>query len=189
MGRRDRRLHGPTGPISRLLLAPDRSHHGLYAKDVERPSQIVDERRQAELGAHLIETSHQEGALIHPLLDAAEGMLDDFTPPGENVRSRLQPLRHAIERVLVFEARDKALPVSNARADRAGRRLECSLEASIRAKLTLRIRSGNGRGARHAAVDLLTWNQKIDPSYQSKDGAVVLGLVRFFVLTLPKRFT
>ena len=42
-------------------LAPDRGHHCLYPKDVERPSQIVDERREAELGAHVIEASHQEG--------------------------------------------------------------------------------------------------------------------------------
>ena len=48
-------------------LAPDRGHHCLYPKDVERPSRIVDERREAELGAHVIDASHQEGALIHPL--------------------------------------------------------------------------------------------------------------------------
>jgi hypothetical protein len=36
---------------------------------------IVGERRQAELGAHIGEAAHQEGALVHPLLDAAEGML------------------------------------------------------------------------------------------------------------------
>jgi len=51
----------------RSPLAPDRGHHCLYPKDVERPSRIVDERREAELGAHVIDASHQEGALIHPL--------------------------------------------------------------------------------------------------------------------------
>ena len=36
---------------------------------VEGPSQIVDERRQAELGADLVEAAHEKGALVHPLLD------------------------------------------------------------------------------------------------------------------------
>ena len=54
---------------------------GFDSKDVECPSQIVDERREAEFGAHIVEASHQEGALVHPLLDAAEGMLDDLATP------------------------------------------------------------------------------------------------------------
>jgi hypothetical protein len=29
---------------------------------------------------------HQEGALVHPLLDGAEGVLDGLTAPGEDVR-------------------------------------------------------------------------------------------------------
>jgi hypothetical protein len=71
----------------------DRRDHGLDAKDVERPSQIVDERREAEFGAHIVEASHQEGALVHPLLDAAEGMLDDLATPIENLGPRLQGSR------------------------------------------------------------------------------------------------
>jgi hypothetical protein len=54
---------------TRLLLAPDRGHHCLYAKDVERPSQIIYERRQAELGADFFETTHEKGALVHPYVD------------------------------------------------------------------------------------------------------------------------
>ena len=50
-------------------LAPDRGHHCLYPKDVERPSQIVDERSEAELGAHIVEASHHESALVHPYVD------------------------------------------------------------------------------------------------------------------------
>ena len=83
-------------------LVPDRGHHCLYSKDVERPPESVDECREAELGAHVIDASHQEGALIHPLLDAAEGMLDDLAAAVENVGPRRQALRHAIERVLVL---------------------------------------------------------------------------------------
>ena len=56
------------------LSPPDGRHHGIDAEDVERPSQIVDERSEAELGAHIVEASHQESALVHPLLDAAEGL-------------------------------------------------------------------------------------------------------------------
>ena len=100
-------------------LAPDRGHHCLYPKDVERPSQIVDERREAELGAHIIDASHQEGALIHPLLDAAEGMLDDLAAAVENVGPRRQALRHAIERGLVFDAGDRADAVRASCAQRA----------------------------------------------------------------------
>ena len=50
--------------------------HRLDTEDVEGAAQIVGERRQAELGAHIGEAAHQEGALMHPLLDAAEGMLN-----------------------------------------------------------------------------------------------------------------
>jgi len=56
---------------------------------------------------------------IHCLI-RAEGMLDDLATPAENLRSRLQSLCHAIERVLVFEARDGANILRAARAQRAG---------------------------------------------------------------------
>src|SRR6202035_5891237 len=47
-------------------------------------------------------------------------MLDDLATPAENLRSRLQSLCHAIERVLVFEARDGANILRAARVQRAG---------------------------------------------------------------------
>src|ERR1700730_16346964 len=92
----------------RLFSRRHGRHQLFHAKDVERPAQIVGKRRQAELGAHLLEATHEEGPLVHPLLDRAEGMLDDLATPAENLRYRLQSLCHAIERVLVFEARDGA---------------------------------------------------------------------------------
>ena len=58
-------------------------------------------RREAELGAHVIDASHQEGALIYPLLDAAEGMLDDLAAAVENVGPRRQAPRHAAMPMLV----------------------------------------------------------------------------------------
>src|SRR5580704_11919960 len=91
--------------MSRTASGGDGGGHRLDAKDVERAAQIVGERRQAELGAHVGEAAHQEGALIHPLLDAAEGMLNDLATTVENLRPLLQALGHAIEHGLVFEAR------------------------------------------------------------------------------------
>ena len=43
---------------------------------IEGPSQIVDERREAELSPDNVEVLHQKGALVHPLLNADEGMFD-----------------------------------------------------------------------------------------------------------------
>src|SRR5271168_2769603 len=95
------------GPVSIAppfhLLPPDRRDHGLDAEDVERPPQIVGERRQAELSSDVVEAPHQEGALVHPLLDRAEGVLDDLATAIEDTRPGRYSLSHAIERVLVFE--------------------------------------------------------------------------------------
>jgi hypothetical protein len=96
-----------------------RGRHGLDAEDVERAAQIIGERGQAELGAHVGEAAHQEGALIHPLLDAAERMLDDLAAAVENRRPRFEALGHAIENVLVFEAKNRAGVVRASRAHRA----------------------------------------------------------------------
>ena len=79
-------------------------HQLFHAKDVERSTQIVGERRQAKLGAHFFEAAHEEGSLVHPLLDRTERMLDDLAATVEKLRPRLQALSHAIERILVFEA-------------------------------------------------------------------------------------
>ena len=56
-------------PCITLVSCSNGRHHGLDAEDVERPSQIVDERREAELGAHIFEALHQKGALVHPYVD------------------------------------------------------------------------------------------------------------------------
>ena len=63
-------------PRITVVSRPDGRRHGLDAKDVEGPSQIVDERCKAELSPDIVEALHQKGALVHPLLDRAEGMLD-----------------------------------------------------------------------------------------------------------------
>ena len=78
------------GRVCQPFHARDCRHRGLDAEDAERPSQIVDERREAEFGAHVFAAPHQEGARVHPLLDGAEGVLDGLTAPGEDVRPDLQ---------------------------------------------------------------------------------------------------
>ena len=93
------------GPLS----AGDGRHHLVHAENVERSAQIVDERRQAEFGAHFSQAAHQERALIHPLLDAAERMFDRLATAVQNFRPRLEAGRHAVERVLVLETRDDAI--------------------------------------------------------------------------------
>ena len=92
----------------RLASGCDSGGHRLDAEDVEGAAQIVGERRQAELRAHALEAAHQEGALIHPLFDAAERMLDDLAAAVEDLRPRFETLGHAVERGLVFQARDGA---------------------------------------------------------------------------------
>ena len=60
-------------PCITLVSSSNGRNHGLDAKDVEGPAQIVDERREAELSLDIVsEALHQKGALVHPLLDAAE---------------------------------------------------------------------------------------------------------------------
>src|SRR5580698_4888250 len=105
--------------MSRTALSHDGGGHRLDAEDVEGAAQIVGERGQAELGAHVGEAAHQEGALIHPLLDAAEGMLNDLATTVENLGPRFEALGHAVERGLVFEAGNGAHVVRASRAHRA----------------------------------------------------------------------
>src|SRR5450759_3633868 len=66
------------------LSRPDSRHQGLDAEDVERSPQIVDERRQAELGPDVVESLHQKCALVHPLLDRAEGMFDGLAAESDS---------------------------------------------------------------------------------------------------------
>lgn len=92
----------------RLVLRGHGRHQLFDAYDVERPAKIIAERGKAELGPDPVEPFHQEGTLVHPLRDRAERMFDDLATLIENFRRRVQALLHAIERILVFEARDAA---------------------------------------------------------------------------------
>src|ERR1700737_2863871 len=114
-------IEARVGPIITLVSCSDGSHHGLDAPDVEGPAQIVDERREAELSPDIVEALHQKGALVHPLLDAAEGMLDDLATPVEDFRPRLQAGGHPVEYRLVLQTRDPATVCGAPRPKRTGR--------------------------------------------------------------------
>ncbi len=98
------------------LSCGHRRHQLFHAEDVERPAEIVDERRQAELTTHFFETACEESPLVHPLFDCTERMLNGIPAQIETLRPRFQPLRHAVERVLVFKARYGANIIRTARA-------------------------------------------------------------------------
>src|ERR1700730_4482203 len=96
-----------------------RGHDGQQfadAKNIERPPQIIDEGGQTELGADFFEAAHKKGALVHPLFDGAEGVLNDLAAAIENVWSGRHALGHAIERVLVLETGNRANVVRTSRA-------------------------------------------------------------------------
>ncbi|MBS7708068.1 hypothetical protein [Chelatococcus asaccharovorans] len=57
---------------------------------------------KAELAAHIVQPSHQERTLVHPLLDGSEGMLDALAPPIENVGPGVEAHAHAVEDRLVL---------------------------------------------------------------------------------------
>jgi hypothetical protein len=60
-----------------------------------KAAQIVDERGQAKLGSDIFEAAHEERALIHPFLDAAERMLNDLAATVENLTPRFEAFGHA----------------------------------------------------------------------------------------------
>jgi hypothetical protein len=58
------------------LLGLERGNQLWEPHDVEDAPEIVGERGQAELGAHLLQPSHQKRTLVHPLLDCAKRVFD-----------------------------------------------------------------------------------------------------------------
>jgi hypothetical protein len=64
----------------------DGCHYDVDAEDVDGAPQIIGERGEAKCGADIVEAPHQEGALVHPLLERHEGMFDRLTAPHESVQ-------------------------------------------------------------------------------------------------------
>src|SRR5580692_10354416 len=81
-----------------------RRHQRFEPHQIEHPSEIIGERRQTKLSADLLQPAHQECALIHPLLDGPEWMLDRFTADAEDVRALCQAGLHTIQCSLIFQS-------------------------------------------------------------------------------------
>src|SRR3954467_2145563 len=98
-----------TASIARLCL--ERRHQAGEPDEIEDATQIVGQRSQAELTAHLLQTSHQERTLVHPLLDRSKRVLDHLAAPAENVRVPLNARLHSVQHGFVLETRDAPVAV------------------------------------------------------------------------------
>jgi hypothetical protein len=65
----------------RLVLLSVHARTAAIIASTPRILMADRERCEAELSPDIVEALHQEGVLVHPLLDAAEGMLDDLAMP------------------------------------------------------------------------------------------------------------
>src|SRR5258707_2740115 len=104
-----------------LPSPPDGRGHRSDADDIEDSAEIVDECGEAELAADIVEAPHQEGALVHPLLDRAERVLNGLAAPVEKFGPGPQALGHPIQHRLVLQARDPSNVCRAARSLRTGR--------------------------------------------------------------------
>src|SRR3954447_15018302 len=95
--RPDTRLSGRQG--GRQLREPDQ---------IEDPPEIVGKRGQAELGANILQATHQECTLVHPLLDRAKRVLDRLATPVEDSGALREPRLHPVQDRFVRQARDRA---------------------------------------------------------------------------------
>ena len=156
----------PAGDAPRFTLVSysNSRHHGFDAKDVEGPAEIVGERGEAELGPDIVEALHQKGALVHPLLDAAEGMLDDLAAPvripafSARTKAALQAakargvklggLRHRVDGSVV------KLDAATIAAGRAARTAHSAARASDLAPIIANIKATGANSLREIAAAL-----------------------------------
>jgi hypothetical protein len=88
---------------------------------VRCPCEVIRQRRETELSPHFLQTPHQEVALVHPLLDAAERVLDGLAPHPEYLGPRRQTFGHAVEHRLIGPTADPSISIRGAtRFERAG---------------------------------------------------------------------
>jgi hypothetical protein len=114
MSKRPRRNHSPAfkakasaavkGEKTLAMLA--QQYHARDVSDGDGAPEIISERGQAELGAHVLQPAHQKCALVHPLLDRAKRMLDRLPADGKNAGPGCEPRRHALEHRLVLPTVD-----------------------------------------------------------------------------------
>src|SRR5215469_13766096 len=104
----------------RGFSTPHRHHQLSKADYIEHPPEIVGERGQAELAANLLQATHQERPLVHPLFDCAEWMLHHLAALLEYLRTLRQSGLHAVEHGLVLHAGHGTKAIRRAsRPDRA----------------------------------------------------------------------
>src|ERR1700730_16816357 len=85
------------------FLGRERSNQFWETHDIEDAPEIVGERGQAELGANLLQPSHQKRTLVHPLLDRAKRVFDRLTALVEDVGALHYAGLHSIQYRLVLE--------------------------------------------------------------------------------------
>lgn len=99
-------LSAPVGPISRSGC--QRRHHLLEWHDIQHPPEIVSECRKTEFTPNVLQTAHQERALVHPLLDRPKWMFNRFAATFEDIGALCQTDLHPIQNGFVVQARDRA---------------------------------------------------------------------------------
>ena len=91
------------------LSCPDGCNQTRNADQSDSSPHIVGERGQAEFAADILDAAHQKSALIHPLFDGAEGVLDNFAPAIEEFGPGFDAFRHALQHFLALEACDHTM--------------------------------------------------------------------------------
>jgi hypothetical protein len=66
-------------------------------------AQIIGKRGKTELAADIAETAHQKGALVHPLFDRTERVLDDLAAPIQQLGPGLQAFGHPVQNRFVLQ--------------------------------------------------------------------------------------
>src|SRR5277367_654670 len=103
-----------------VLLCRTATHSSCRHPNIEHPPEIIGECGQAELGANLLQTSHQKRTLVHPLLDRAKRVLNGLAALVEDVGALHYAGLHAVQYGLVLETGHGAELIGRAlRADRA----------------------------------------------------------------------
>src|ERR1700749_297354 len=104
----------------RGFLGRERGDQLWHLHDIEDAPEIVGERGQAELAAHLLQPAHQKRALVHPLFDRAKRVFDGLAAFVEDVGALRYAGLHSVQYSLVLETRHAAEFTARAlRPDRA----------------------------------------------------------------------
>src|SRR5580700_3924825 len=105
---------------SGAALGRERGNQSWETHDIEDAPEIVGERGQAELGANLLQPSHQKRTLVHPLLDRAKRVFDRLAASVEDVGALVYAGLHSVQYGLILETGHGAeLIAGTLRPDRA----------------------------------------------------------------------